>query len=266
MESNPQQTFELSLEPDAELAQPDALPFDTALIRQCKITSSITHARYGLFKNKRACLVGLSIQFLPHHSVRFKYVEVQARLLKPKLGSGDTNDNISPSIIAYEPKRWQGKSQPKSVQKSAHFDANTGLPTAIATGVDLGISAGLSKGTEHTEPGRAWILSAALNAMTVEWRLCENAVAQEGSPNPLQVATIVECGPKFSLRLSFQVKLSKSVDPLSWRAAHARLTKPLDFNSEELGATGLGPDVHAIEKMDSDEFQLQDLVICEWDL
>ncbi|MCJ1269181.1 hypothetical protein MMC22_009070 [Lobaria immixta] len=266
MESNLQTTFELSLEPDAELTQPDALPFDTALIRQCKMASSITHARYGLFKDKRACLVGLNVQFLPHHLVRFKYVEVQLRLLKPKEGTGGTNDGIPPSIIAYEPKTWQGKSQPRSVQKTAHIDANTGLPTGMATGVDVGFSAGLSKDTQHTELDRAWMVSAALNTTTVEWRLCESAVAQEGSPNPLQIAMIVECGAKFSLRLSFQVKLSKTMDPLSWRAAHARLTKPIDINSEQLGSAGLGPDVRAIEKMDSDEFQLQNLVIRGWDL
>lgn len=265
MESSLQRTFELSLEPDAELAQSDAVPFDTALIRQCKIASSITHARYGLFKGRRACLVGLRIQFLPHHSVRFKYVEIQLRLLNSKQGSGETKDAMPPSIIAYAPKQWQGKGQPRLVQKNAHIGANAGLPTALATGVEAGFGAGLSKDTEYTELDRAWIASATLNTTTTEWRLSESAVTQEGIPNPLQVALIVECGAKFSLRLSFRIKLSKTVDPLSWRPAHARLTRPLDFDSEQLGI-GIGPDVSAINEMDSDEFQLESLVVHDWDL
>lgn len=52
-------------------------------------------------------------------------------------------------------------------------------------------------------------------------------MTREGVPNLFRVSLIVEMDGEFSIRVKYQANLSRFIDPRSWRAANAMLTKLL---------------------------------------
>lgn len=244
-------SFELWLEPDAELAQPDAQPFDVELIRKCKITTTISRARYGRFQGQDACLLAFESKFIPYYEVRFKYVEAELRILR--------SDS---SIIAYQPHQWQGKSCTKPVQRAFRVGTNSGVP--VSGRRNFSVDVGYEQHSKRSEVKRAR-LESELESKTVKWRLSENDATREGVPNPLQGALIIAAGEELSIRVKYYVKLSKSADPLSWRSGYARITKPLRLDRALIGE-GMGPEVNGIDAMEKDDFQLSSFVATLWDM
>src|SRR5215469_9632128 len=106
-------SFEVHLEPETELAQADTQAIDVELIRNCRVWTGISRARYGKFDGKSACLFAFESKFLPHYNVRFKYVETELRIAKAR------GNSPSSSIISYQPKAWQGRESPKAVQNTS---------------------------------------------------------------------------------------------------------------------------------------------------
>ena len=252
--------IELDLEPDLELADADTPPFDVEEIRKCKAVTSISRARYGKFLQISACLLVVHIDFLPFYDVRFKYAEVELRLVKtPAQPQGK-----QATIISYAPKHWQGLQGARNVQKGAHAGVNTGVATQPVTGVNAGINAGVDRTIQYAELKRAW-LNSELAETFITWRLCENDVTHEGIPKPLIGAVIVSAADHIAIRMKYQVKLSKSANPLSWRAGHARMSKPLSLDREFVGQ-GIGPEVVDIDSMEQEAFKLEDFTPTSWDL
>ena len=131
-------------------------------------------------------------------------------------------------------------------------------------GAQAGLNTGYERHTERTEIKMARIFSV-LEDSTVTWRLSENDVTREGVPNPFRAALIVETDGKFSIRVKYQANLSRSVDPRSWRSAHARLTQPLDLSQSTVGQ-GTGPVVVGIDEMEKGSFDLTKFALTGWDL
>lgn len=251
---------ELQLEPDSELADGDTIPFDVEEIRKCKIVTSISRARYGKFRQIDACLLVVHIDFLPFYDVRFKYAEVELRLVKaPAQPQGK-----QATVVTYAPKRWQGLRGVRNIQKGAHVGVNTGVATQLVTGVNAGIDAGVDRSIQYAELRRS-CLDSELAETFVTWRLCENDVTHEGVPKPLIGALIVSAADHIAIRMKYQVKLSKSANPFSWRASHARMSKPLVLDREFVGQ-GIGPEVVDIDKMEQEAFKLEDFAPTNWDL
>lgn len=250
-------TNELQLEPDSELAEADNVPFDVEEIRKCKILAKISRARYGKFQQTDACLLVIQIDFLPFYDVRFKYAEIELRLVKSPQGE-------QASFIGYEPKRWQGIPSARNVEKGAHAGINTGVATQAVTGSNAGVDIGVDRTIQYAELRRSWLESELANTF-VRWRLCENDVAHEGIPKPLIGALIVSATDQIAIRLKYQVKLSKSANPLTWKAAHARMSKPFILDRASVGP-GIGPGVADIDCMDRETFKLKELAPTEWNL
>jgi hypothetical protein len=242
--------FELWLEPDTELAEADAQPFDVELVRKSKITTTISRTRYGSFQGKGACLLAFESKFIPYYGVRFKYVEVELRIIRSDA-----------SIIAYKPHQWQGKPSTKAVQQTSRVGAS---PGGSVGGMNVGVDAGYEQHSEHGEVKRAW-LESELEPTAVTWRLSENDATREGVPKPFQGALIIATEGELSIRVKYYVKLSKSADPLSWRPGYARIAKPLKLDRAFIGE-GVGPDVNGIDAMEKEEFQLSSFVSTLWDI
>lgn len=249
--------IELQLEPDSELAEADIVPFDVEEVRKCKIMARISQARYGKFLQMDACLLVIQIDFLPFYDVRFKYAELEVRLVKSPQGEQAT-------VIGYEPKRWQGHQSARTIENGAYAGISTGLATQVATGINAGIDAGVDRTSQSAEFRRAWLESEHA-ATFVSWRLCENDVSHEGSPKPFIGALIVSAADHIAIRLRYQVKLSKSANPFTWRAAHARMSKPINLDRASVGR-GIGPEVVDIDCMEKPSFKLEDLAPTDWDL
>lgn len=257
---NHELTASLHLEPDSELAEADTIPFNVEEIRKCKITAKISRARYGKFQQTDACLLVIRIDFIPYYDVRFKYAEIELRLVKPPL-QGEQQARV----IGYEPKRWHGAQSARNIEKGAHAGINTGVATqAIVTGSNAGLDIGVDRTSQYAELRRAWLESEHA-ATFVSWRLCENDAAHEGIPRPLIAALIVSAADHVAIRLKYQVKLSKSANPLTWKAAHARMSKPFMLDRASVGQ-GVGPEVVDIDCMDKETFKLEDLAPTNWDL
>ncbi|KIW18505.1 hypothetical protein PV08_02793 [Exophiala spinifera] len=256
--------IELHLEPDTELADADTIPFDAEEIRNCKIVTSVSRARYGKFRQSDACFLVVKVEFLPFYNIRFKYAEIELRLVKPSgLAQGPALPQ-QPAVAAYAPKRWQGVQAAKNIQKSIHTGVNTGIATQAVTGVSAGAEAGVDHTVQYAEMRRAWVESELEQTM-VTWRLCENDVTHEGIPKPFLGAVIVSATDSVAIRMRYYVKLSKSVNPLSWTAGHARMSKPLTLDRATIGQ-GLGPDVEGIGAMEQDTFKLEDFAPTNWTL
>lgn len=246
-----QTPIELLFEPDTELAERDQPAFSVDLIRLSKVTTTATHVRYGKFDGKSACLVVVQCNFIPAYQVRFKYVEIELRIVKAD-GS---------SIIAYQPHAWEGKAGALSIAQTSMIGGKVG---GSGGGAEAGVDAGYERVTDRTEIKKARIFSV-LEGPTVTWRLSENDVTREGVPNPFRAALIFETDGKFSIRVKYEANLSKSVDPRSWRSAQARFTQPLDL-SQSLVGQGIGPVLAGIDKMETDSFDLAELAQSSWDL
>ncbi|KAI9865426.1 MAG: hypothetical protein M1813_002316 [Trichoglossum hirsutum] len=242
-------SFELSLEPDTELAGVDAQPFSVELIRESKIATTISRARYGSFQEKRACLLTFESKFIPYYGVRFKYVEVELRIVRSDA-----------SIIAYKPHQWRGKASTTLVQQTSRV----GAPGVSAGGVNIGADVGYTRQSEHGEVKRAW-LESELESTAVSWRLGENDATREGVPKPFQGALIITAEEELSIRVKYYVKLSKSADPMSWRPGYARTAKPLKLDRTFIGE-GVGPDVDGVDAMEKEEFQLSSFISTSWDM
>jgi hypothetical protein len=80
--ADPTTPIELFFEPDTELAECDPQPFSVDLIRLSKVTTTATHVRYGKFDGKAGCLVVLQCDFIPAYQVRFKYVEIELKIVR----------------------------------------------------------------------------------------------------------------------------------------------------------------------------------------
>jgi hypothetical protein len=242
---------ELSFEPDTELAERDAQPFSVDLIRESKVSTTATHIRYGKFEGKTACLVVLQCDFIPAYQIRFKYIEIELKIVRAE----------ESSIITYQPHEWVGKAGALPVQQTSKFGGSVG---ASGGGATAGLDMGYEKHTERTELRKARIFSVFEDS-TVTWRLSENDVTREGVPNPFTAALIVETNGRFSIRVKYQASLSRSVDPRSWRSVHARLTQPLDLSQSTVGQ-GTGPVVAGIDTMENSSFDLAKFARTDWDL
>lgn len=256
--------LELCLEPDEELAPKDAVVLDVADVRKCKIVTSIKQARFGQHNGNRACLVVFEFSFVPSYQVRFKHVELVIRVMKPKGAHGGGSTIEQPTVIAYEPKRWLGHRYERVIRHSMHAGANLGTLTRSVAGVEIGPTFGGERSEEYAEGQRASVMSVP-GQTTAEWRLSENELAREGVPNPFRGALIVGCGLSFAVRISFRVRLSKSLDPISWRAAQARTTDVIPFDAETT-MDGIGPPTCFIDNMEDDRFKLDSFVITDWEL
>jgi hypothetical protein len=244
-------SIDLFFEPDTELAERDPQPFSVDLIRASKVTTTATYVRYGKFDGKTACLVVLQCNFIPAYQVRFKYIEIELKIVR----AGGS------SIIAYQPHAWEGKAGALPVEQTSNIGGNVG---GSGGGAQVGLNMGYERHTERTEIKKARIFSVLEDA-TVAWRLSENDVTREGIPNPFRVALIVETNGEFSIRVKYQANLSRSADPRSWRSAHARLTQPLDLSQGSVGQ-GTGPVVPGIDEMEKGSFDLAEFALAEWDL
>ena len=249
--ADPTTPIELFFEPDTELAERDPQPFSVDLIRKSQVTTTATHVRYGKFDGKTACLVVLQCNFIPTYQVRFKYVEIELKIVRAD-GS---------SIIAYQPHAWEGKAGTLPVEQTSKIGGKVG---GSGGGAEAGLDTGYERHTERTEIKKARIFSV-LEDSTVTWRLSENDVMREGVPNPFRAALIVETDGEFSIRVKYQANLSRSVDPRSWRSAHARLAQPLDLNQSSV-RQGSGPVVAGIDEMEKGSFDLAEFAPTEWDL
>ncbi|KAF2475378.1 uncharacterized protein BDR25DRAFT_213443 [Lindgomyces ingoldianus] len=210
-----------------------------------------THIRYGKFDGKPACLVVVQFDFIPTYQTRFKYIEIELKIVR---GAGS-------SIITYQPHSWEGKAGALPVEQTSKFGSQVG---GSGGGATAGLDTGYERRTERTEIKKARIFSV-LEDSTVMWRLSENDVTREGVPNPFRAALIVETDGKFSIRVKYEANMSRSVDPRSWRSAHARLTEPLDLSQSSVGQ-GVGPVVVGIDEMEKGSFNLSDFALTEWDL
>jgi hypothetical protein len=249
--ANVTEPIELRFEPDTELAERDSQPFSVDLIRASKVVTTATHARYGKFDGKTACLLVLRCDFIPNYQVRFKFVEIELKIVRAE----------SSSIIAYRPHTWEGLAAELPIEQTSSIDGKLG---GSGGGAEAALGTGLEKHKERTEIKKARILSV-LEDSAVMWRLSENDVKREGVPNPFTAALIVETDGKFSIRVRYQANLSKSADPRSWKPAHARLTQPLDLSQSSIG-TGSGPSVASIEEMEKDSFDLTTFALTGWNL
>jgi hypothetical protein len=245
--------IELSLEPDTELAEAARPAFDVELIRKSKITTTLTRVRNGTFRGKPARLITFESKFIPFYGIRFKFVEIELRIVHVR-----SDDDDDASIIAYEPQQWQGKASTHPVQQTARVGASLGSSGAGR------VDSGYERRSERDEVKRAW-LESELDSTAVTWRLNENDVTREGVPKRFQGALIVAAREDLSIRLKYYVKLSKSADPLSWRPGHARIAKPLKLDSAFIG-DGVGPDVSGVDAMEKEEFRLSSLVDVSWDM
>lgn len=258
-------TFELFLEPDEELAPRDAVVLDVADIRKCKIVTSIKQTGFGQYDGNRACLTVFEFHFVPHYQVRFKYVEVVIRATKPKSQGGGGGGLIEqPTVIAFEPKSWFGRRDERIIRRSLQAGANAGMLARSTAGVESGPGLGGSMSVEYAEADRAAVVSVPGQA-TTEWRLSENDLSHEGVPNPFSAALILKCGPSFAVRVGFRVKLSKSLDPTSWRPAQARTTDLLTFDAETVSQWMRAP-VSLIDNMEDERFDLGSFITTDWDL
>lgn len=256
--------LELCLEPDEELAPKDAVVLDVADVRKCKIVMSIKQARFGQHDGNRACLVVFEFSFVPSYQVRFKHVEVAIRVSKPKRAYRGSSTIEQPTVIAYEPKRWLGRRYKRVIRRSMHAGTNLGTLTRPVAGVEIGPTLGGERSEEYAEGQRVPVMSVP-GQTTTEWHLSENELAHEGVSNPFRGALIIRCGLSFAVRISFRVRLSKPLDPISWRTAQARTTDLIPFDAETV-ADGIGPPVCFIDSMEDDRFKLDSFVITDWDL
>lgn len=246
------ETIELHFEPDTELAERDPQPFSVEFIRASKVATTVTRARYGKFDGKTACLLVLRCNFIPDYQVRFKFVEIQLKVVRAEASS----------IITYRPHTWHGRSAELPVKQSSGIGGKLG---GFGGREDAGMGAGLEQNfQERTEVKRAHIYSV-LEGSTVTWRLDENEVRREGIPNPFTPALIVETPGKFSIRVTYHANLSKSADLRGQNPAHARVTQPLDLGQQAVG-TGIGPTVEGIEEMEKDNFDLDAFAPTGWSL
>lgn len=165
------------------------------------------------------------------------------------------------SIIAYKPHAWEGKAGKLPVAQMSKIGGKIG---GSGGGAEAGLDSSYERHTERSEIKRARIFSL-LEDSTVTWRLSENDVTREGVPNPFTAALVVETAGKFSIRVGYQVQLSRSADPRSWRSAHARLTQPLDLSQGSVGQ-GTGPAVVDIDEMEKDSFDLASFAVTDWDM
>jgi hypothetical protein len=247
--------IELSLEPDTELAEAAQPAFDVELIRKSKITTTLTRVRKGSFRGKSARLITFESKFIPFYGIRFKFVEIELRIVRVR----SDDDDDAASIIAYEPQQWQGKASTHPVQQTARVGASLGSSGAGR------VDSGYERRSERDEVKRAW-LESELESTAVSWRLGENDATREGVPKRFQGALIIAAAREdLSIRLKYYVKLSKSADPLSWRPGHARIAKPLKLDSAFIG-DGVGPDVSGVDAMEKEEFRLSSLVDVSWDM
>jgi hypothetical protein len=244
--------IELFFEPDSELAEADVQPFSVDLIRASKVTTTATHARYGKFNGKKACLVVLCCNFVPAYQIRFKYVEIELRIVRAN----------ATSIIAYQPHAWEGKAGTLPVTGTAGLGSVVGGRSG--GGASASVHAGYARNTERIEIKKSRVFSA-LEGPAVTWRLIENDATREGIPNPFRAALIFETEGSFQVRVKYQAKLSKSVDPRSWRSAYARFTQPLDLSESSVGL-GIGPVLTGIDEMEKVSFDLAELAPTSWDL
>lgn len=196
--------IELSLEPDSELAETDSVPFDVEEIRSCKIAAKVAQARYGRFQGQDALLMVIQIDFLPYYDVRFKYVEAQLNLVRSSAQPAVQQT----TVVAYEPKQWEGRRGARNIQKGAHIGLDTGIATQAMTGFNAGANAGYDRTVEYAELPRAWMASH-LAPTSVTWRLCENDVTHEGIPKPFKAVLIIAASEHAAIRMKYQVKLSK---------------------------------------------------------
>lgn len=242
---------EVAFEPDTELAERDPQPFSVDDIRDSKVAIAATHVRYGKFNKKKACLVVLECNLVPARQVRFKYVEIELKLVRA----------AATSIVAYLPHAWEGKAGALPVRQTSKIGGKVG---GSGGGADFGLETSYEKNTERTEIKRARIVSV-LEKSAVMWRLSENDVTREGVPNPFTCALIVETDGKFAIRIQYQARLTKSMDPRTWKSAHARVTEPLDLSQTCVGL-GTGPEVAGMDEMENSSFDLAIFVPTKWDL
>ena len=253
----------LFLEPDAELADRDPRPFSVESIRSSKIVATTTHARYGKYEGKTACLVAFRFDFIPAYDVRFKYAEVELKIVR----GGASH------IIAYRPHKWDGRASILSVLQSSKAD---GRPEGSGSSGGSGGSGNAPNGAaagegykaesecvKREEVRRARVLSVFEGSL-VTWYLNENDVTREELPQPFKTAVIVETDGVFSIRVTYKTRLWSS-DPASWQAAHARFTNPLDLSRPAVG-DGRGPEIQCINEMEKRELDLDHLVAADWDL
>jgi len=244
--------IELRFEPDTELADRDPQPFSVDLIRASKVVTTVTHARYGKFDGKTACLLVFRSDFVPDYKVRFKFVEIALKIVRAE----------DSSIIAYRPYTWHGMAAELPIKQSSgiggRFGGSAGEEEA---GLDTGVE---TNDKQWTEIKKAQILSV-LEDSTVTWLLSENDVKREGVPNPFTAALIIETDGDFSIRVIYHANLSESADPSSQKPAYARLTRPLDLGQRSVG-TGRGPSVADMEEMEKDSFDLNTLAPADWNL
>ena len=252
--------IELDLEPDLELADPSPTPFNAAEIRRSKIVSTILRCKAGKYQQKNACLVVFETDFLPFYDIRFKYAEIELRLVK---GSAQSQGQL-PKVIAYAPKRWLGKAGAKTIQEEVHAGLNTGIATQTLAGANAGVDFGVDRTVSYAELKRARIDSEHHDRI-ITWRLTENDVTHEGIPKPFIGAIIVDDLENISLRMSFYVKLSKSANPLSWVPGHVRMSDPLTLEPA-LIVQGVGRHVDGIEEMEQASFDLNSLTHVDWDM
>ncbi|KAF3903509.1 hypothetical protein ABW20_dc0110575 [Dactylellina cionopaga] len=131
--------IELVFEPDTELADRDEQPFSVHFIRESKVTTTATHVRYGKYRGKIACLVVLQCNFIPAYQVRFKYAEIELKIVR---GDGS-------SIIAYYPHTWEGKAGALPVQQTSRVGGKLGSSGGVAhVGLD-------TEYERHTEERRS---------------------------------------------------------------------------------------------------------------
>jgi hypothetical protein len=252
--------IELHLEPDLELADANPTPFNAEEIRRCKIVSTILRCKAGKFQQKSVCLIVFETDFLPFYGVRFKYAEIELRLVK---ASAQSQGQL-PTVITYAPRRWLGRQGAKNIQEGAHAGLNTGVATQAFTGANVGVDAGVDRTISYAELKRARVDSEHQERI-ITWRLSENDVTHEGIPRPFLGAVIVAGLDDVALRVKYYVKLSQSANPLTWVPGHARMSEPLVLEPA-LIKQGIGKDVDGVEGMEQDSFELNSLAPANWDM
>jgi hypothetical protein len=255
-------TYELSIEPDAELEAAQTPPADVSKMRDCVISTTFINARRGRFDGKPAFFIVFESRFIPSHDIRFKYAEIIAEIAKPR-GKRVPEDSL-PSIIAYQPQSWTGKEALAKSRSATTVSGQTGI--SVPGNSILSGTTGFSrtKEVEREESKHAWVESI-YKSKAVEWRLSENDGTRAGIPTPFRGAFIIDMksNDEFFLRMSFRkLKLSKSMNPLTWWQGYTRTARPITFN----GQSTIGEDVQGVDEMERDGFKLDSFVIKNWSL
>ncbi|KAF8475469.1 hypothetical protein BDZ91DRAFT_709673 [Kalaharituber pfeilii] len=277
----------LFLEPDSILQDADPLFIQSHEVRRCKITTYLTHARFGRYNSESACFLKYQFNFLPAGDVRFKSVTVCLTFRNrppPSVGQGRRRARepvifLDPVVIAYEPKFWQGTLSTRLAATTVDARvtlsaASTGVHT-LSAGAGAGVGGNATMGVRRENSvvleGRARITSGHESRSSVAWTLTENEIAPHGVPNPFEIAMIVKTGIEhqgvggtdaIEVDISFRVKLSKSANPLTWVRANARKNEKLVFTQD----APIGDPVEGIENMEQDHFQLANYVTTFWNL